>query len=51
MDQFLRSFEELLIELRKRGFKTSSEYINYLYADLKDYPNRAHTLFKYYGVR
>lgn len=48
---FIHRFEDLLVQIRRRGFKTSSEYINYLYQDLSHYPVRAETFFKYYGVR
>lgn len=48
---FINRFEDLLVQIRRRGFKTTSEYINYLYQDLQDYPIRADVMFNYYGVR
>lgn len=50
MSDFLPAFEDLLVQIRKRGFKADSKYINYLYQDLQDFPKRANSMFKFYGV-
>lgn len=51
MQDFINRFEDLLVQIRRRGFKTDSTFINYLYQDLQDYPIRANAMFNYYGVR
>lgn len=48
---FINRFEDLLIQIRRRGFKADSTYINYLYQDLQEFPLRADAMFKFYGVR
>jgi hypothetical protein len=50
MSDFLPAFEDLLVHIRRRGFKTDTVYIKYLYQDLMDYPKRANMIFNFYGV-
>ena len=51
MQDFINRFEDLLVQIRRRGFKTDTAFINYLYQDLQDFPVRAAAMFNYYGVR
>lgn len=51
MSDFISKFEDLLVQLRRRGFKTTTEYINYLFTDLQSHSERANVMFKFYGVR
>jgi hypothetical protein len=50
MSDYINAFEDLLVQIRRRGFKTDSVYINYLFQDLQDHPIRANSMFNYYGV-
>lgn len=47
---FINRFEDLLVQIRRRGFKTPREYIDYLYTDLQNHSVRANAMFNYYGV-
>ena len=49
--EFVNRFEDLLVQIRRRGFKADTAYINYLYQELQDFPKRADAMFKFYGVR
>lgn len=51
MSEYLHAFENLLDKLRRRGFKTDSIYINYLYEELSQNNLRAQAMFAYYGVK